>query len=122
MKNGVKLKKAKKPTREATQVKPGSDNVFADLAVPHPDEYQSKAALVQRIAVAIAERELSQARAGVILGIDQPKISTLLRGQFGGFSFERLLRFLNALGRDIEIVIHSSESPHRPAQTRVVDA
>ena len=56
-----------------------------------------------------------------LLGIDQPKISALMRGKLDGFSIDRLLRFLNALGRDIEIVVRPA-SRVGVASTRVVSA
>jgi len=95
-------------------VEPSSGNVFADLGLKNPDELLAKAEIVQRISDIIAERKLSQAMAAKLLGIDQPKVSALLRGRLEGFSIDRLFRFLNALGRDVEISI-------RPAR-RVEDA
>jgi predicted XRE-type DNA-binding protein len=79
--------------------------VFADLEVPDADEMLAKAELVRRICSILAERKLTQARAAAMLGVDQPKISALIRGRLDGFSTERLFRFLNALGQDVEIVI-----------------
>lgn len=96
---------------------PGSGNVFADLGLPDPSEHLLKAGLVVKIAAIIEERGLSQTAAAHILGIDQPKVSALLGGRFRGYSVERLLRFLVALGQDVEIVV---KSPRRgPAQLRV---
>lgn len=96
---------------------PGSSNVFADLGLPDPSEHLLKAGLVVKIAAIIEERGLSQTAAAHILGIDQPKVSALLGGRFRGYSVERLLRFLVALGQDVEIVV---KSPRRgPAQLRV---
>ena len=79
------------------------------------------AQLVQRIADIIAERKLTQARAAELLGIDQPKVSALLRGKLDGFSTDRLFRFLNALGRDVEIVIRTARH-EGDADTRVISA
>jgi predicted XRE-type DNA-binding protein len=93
--------------------------VFADLAVPNASEALAKAELVRRICEAIAERNLTQAQAASLLGIDQPKVSALVRGQLKGFSTERLFRFLNALGRDVEIVIHPRRSKNYPSAIRV---
>jgi predicted XRE-type DNA-binding protein len=95
-------------------IEPSSGNVFADLALKNPAELLAKAEIVQRICDIISERKLTQTKAARLLGIDQPKISALMRGKLDGFSLDRLFRFLNALGRDVEIVI-------RPA-TRVGDA
>jgi hypothetical protein len=58
----------------------------------------------------------AQAEAAKVLGIDQPSVSDLLRGRLRGFSSDRLFRFLNALGRDIEIVIRPrGRSSSKPA-------
>jgi predicted XRE-type DNA-binding protein len=86
----------------------GSGNVYADLGYADPEDMKLKAQLVTRIAVAIRERGLTQEEAGGILGLTQPKISNLLKGQFRGISEHRLLRCLMCLGRDIEIVVKSA--------------
>ena len=88
-----------------------SGNVFADIGVSAPDQALAKAELARQIARVIAARRLTQAEAASVLGLDQPKVSALLRGRLGGFSTERLFRLLNALGRDVQIVI-------RPARPR----
>src|SRR3954471_2619497 len=106
-------------TEEAVETSSG--NVFADLGLKNPEELLTKAQLVQRIADIIAERKLTQARAANLLGIDQPKVSALLRGKLDGFSTDRLFRFLNALGRDVEIVIRPARHDGE-ADTRVVSA
>jgi predicted XRE-type DNA-binding protein len=102
-------------------VEKSSGNVFADLWLKNREELLAKAQLVQRIADIIAERKLTQARAAKLLGIDQPKVSALLRGRLDGFSTDRLFRFLNALGRDVEIVIRTARRDGA-ADTRVVSA
>ena len=76
----------------------GSDNVFADLGVKHPEEALAKAQLVSQINKIVTQKRLTQERIAKILGIDQPKISALLNGRLSGFSTDRLIRFLNALG------------------------
>jgi hypothetical protein len=58
--------------------------------------------------------------AAKIPGIDQPKISALLRGKLTGFSTERLIRFLNALGRDVEIVVKERPRSKGPGHLQVV--
>src|SRR5438445_9971070 len=96
-----------KTTRQERRepIEESSGNVFADLGLKNPEELLAKAELVQRICDIIAERKLTQTRAAAVLGIDQPKISALMRGKLDGFSLDRLFRFLNALGRDVDIVI-----------------
>ena len=100
-------------------IEKSSGNVFADLGLENPEGRLAKAELVQRIADIIAERKLTQVRAAKLLGIDQPKVSALLRGKLDGFSTDRLFRFLNALGRDVEIVIRPAKHSREP-ETRVV--
>jgi predicted XRE-type DNA-binding protein len=100
-------------------IEESSGNVFADIGLKNPEELLAKAQLVQRIADIIAERKLTQARAAKLLGIDQPKVSALLRGKLEGFSTDRLFRFLNALGCDVEIVIRPAREDGE-ADTRVV--
>src|SRR4051794_10119349 len=100
-------------------VEASSGNVFADLGLKNPEELLAKAELVQRISDIIAERKLTQARAAKVLGIDQPKVSALLRGKLDGFSIDRLFRFLNALGKDVEISVRPARHAE-DAGTRVV--
>jgi predicted XRE-type DNA-binding protein len=112
--------KKTKPTNPDT-IEPSSGNVFADLGLKNPEELLAKAEIVQRICDIISERKLTQTKAASLLGIDQPKISALMRGKLDGFSLDRLFRFLNALGRDVEIVIRP-ETRVGDADTRVVSA
>jgi hypothetical protein len=65
-------------------------------------------------------RKLTQARAAAVLGINQPKVSVLVRGKLDGFSTNRLFRFLNALGQDVEIVVRPRRQENGHASTRVV--
>lgn len=105
---------------EEMEVYSSSGNVFADLGLPNPDELLVKAELVHRISELIAERQLTQIEAAEVLGIDQPKVSALMRGKLSGFSTERLFRFLNALGNNVEIRIVANSKPNVQAQTHVV--
>lgn len=102
-------------------IEPSRGNVFADLDLEDPEGLLARAELVQRICDIIAERKLTQTRAAAILGIDQPKVSALMRGKLDGFSLDRLFRFLNALGRDVEIVIRPARRDGE-ADTRVLTA
>ena len=83
------------------RVKEGSGNVFADLGFPNPEREQLKARLTLQIYRLIKDRGITQVKAGEILGIKQPHVSGLMRGQSGSFSVERLMDFLTALGQDI---------------------
>jgi predicted XRE-type DNA-binding protein len=91
--------------RKTLEKEPGSGNVFADLGVADAGEHLIKAGLVVRIDRTIRRRRLTQTAAAQLMGIDQPKVSAMLAGQFRGYSVERLMRFLVALGHDVEIVV-----------------
>ena len=97
----------------------GTTNVFADLGYANSEEMLAKAQLVSRISDIIKQRRLTQSDAAALLGIDQPNVSRLLRGQLGGFSYERLLKFLNALGWDVEIVVKRPGRARRHTQITV---
>lgn len=84
-------------------------NVFNDLGIPNAEEHLVKAQLVFKIDRIMKRRRLKQTEAAELLGIKQPDVSKMLRGDFRQFSVERLLRFLVALDQDVEIVI----KPHR---------
>ena len=91
-------------------VERGSGNVFADLGLPDADAHLVKAELVSRIEDIVIQRGITQTEAARLLGLSQPDVSRLLRGDFREYSLERLLRLLTALGRDIEIVIRHPRS------------
>ncbi len=99
----------------------GSDNLFADLGLPNSDQVLAKTDLAFQISRIIEERGLTQAQAAEILGLDQPKVSALVRGKVSGYSIERLTRFLNALGSDVEIVVRPKPRNRDQARLRVVD-
>lgn len=97
----------------------GSGNVFADLAVPNPEEALAKAKLAAKIADLIESKCLTQVSAAKLLGIDQPKVSALLRGRLTGFSIERFMRFLLLLGQDIKITVQPAPGSRSKARVHV---
>jgi predicted XRE-type DNA-binding protein len=103
MPNGKSNKSGKRTTDSPRNTEPSSGNVFADLGIPNADLALAKAELVQHIRDLIVKRRLTQARAAGLLGVDQPKVSALIRGRVTGYSIDRLFRFLNALGQRIAI-------------------
>ncbi len=103
------------------QVEVSSGNVFADLELPNPEEMLVKAELASKIGEIIKIRNLTQIDAAEILGIDQPKVSALIRGRLTGFSTERLFRFLNALGSDVEISVKPKPKSRTAAITTVIE-
>jgi predicted XRE-type DNA-binding protein len=92
-------------------------NVFADLGLPNPEEALAKAELAHKIIQVVRFRELTQVQTAKLLGIDQPKVSALMRGRLSGFSLERLMRFLLLLGQDIKITVQAC--PRSRSQARV---
>ena len=103
------------------QVEVSSGNVFADLGLPNPEEMLVKAELASKIGEIIETRNFTQMDAAEILGIDQPKVSALIRGRLTGFSTERLFRFLNALGSDVEISVKPKPESRTAAITTVIE-
>jgi predicted XRE-type DNA-binding protein len=96
-----------------------SGNVFVDLGLP--PETLLKAKLARVIFKTIKARELTQAEAGEMMGVDQAKVSALINGKLAGFSLDRLLNFLQALGRDIEISV-SKTHEKRQGRIRILEA
>ncbi len=86
-------------------VEEGGANVYAELGRPDADEMLVKAQLASRIAEIIKRRRLTQVAAAEIIGLPQPKLSGLLRGQFRGVSEAKMLACLTRLGRDVRIVV-----------------
>ena len=91
--------------KKKPRITKSSGNVFADLGLPRAGQAMAKAQLARRIAEIIDDRRLTQVQAAKALGVDQAKISALVRGDLSGFTSDRLFRFLNALDQDVEIVI-----------------
>ena len=100
-------------------IEESSGNVFADLGYPNAEEALAKARLAQRIVAVLEKKRLTQVQAAKLLGIDQPKVSKLRRGQLREFSTERLFRFLTALDQDVEIVIKRKPRSRRHARVSV---
>ena len=95
------------------RIEHGSGNVFADLGRPEAEVHLLKAELVARIDAIVRGRRLTQVRAAALLGLSQPDVSRLLRGDFRDYSVERLLRLVTALGRDVEIVVRKPPTRRR---------
>jgi predicted XRE-type DNA-binding protein len=106
----------------ATSIKKSSGNVFADIGFANDQEMLVKANLALKISEIIVQRRLTQIEASAILGMPQPKLSKLLRGQFHGVSETKMLECLNKLGRDIQIVIRKANRDKRIGRTSVVFA
>ena len=99
-----------------------SGNVFADLGLADAGERQTKVRLAMAINDVLQRRGLSQGKAAELLGINQPKISALSKYRLEDFSVERLMRFLTALNRDVEIIIRERPRARRPGRVFVTAA
>ncbi len=97
----------------------GSTNVFADLGHADADEKLVKVELAHKINQLIKLRDLKQKEAARLLDTDQAKISALSRGHLSIFSIERLVKYLNRLDQDVEIIIKSTPAPTHQGTVRV---
>ena len=104
------------------EVKNGSNNVYEDLGVPDAAEMRVKAVLAAKIGEIIKHRHLTQIQAAEILGMPQPKLSGMLRGQFRGISEAKMLDCMNRLGRDVEIVVRKPSRSGAAGRTSVIFA
>lgn len=111
--------RAKKSAGKEVRVTRGSGNVFADLGLSNPEERLAKAELAHAISRVIQERGLTQREAAALMGIDQPKVSHVLRGRLADYSTERLMNFLRSLGRDVEIVIRRAPKSRKRGRLHV---
>lgn len=105
-----------------SKIERGGANVYADLGLPDAEEMLVKAQLASKIGDIIKRRKLTQAQAAVLLGITQPKLSGMLRGQFRGISETKMLECLTRLGRDIEIVVKTASRSRSEGHVSVIFA
>jgi predicted XRE-type DNA-binding protein len=103
------------------QVEDSTGNVFEDMELPDAETRLAKSRLAQRISQLIKAQKLSQTEAAGKLGIDQPKISALVRGRLKDFSTERLMRFITALDQDVIITIRKPKDPVHPRGRMLVE-
>jgi len=94
-----------------TEVHTGSDNVFADLGLPDADRLKVKSDLMIAIQHTMHRLGLNQKEAAQRMGLTQPRLSTLLRGNFDNMSERKLMDCLTRLGYDIEIRLKPTPRP-----------
>jgi predicted XRE-type DNA-binding protein len=104
------------------EVLQSSGNVFRDLGLRNADEKQTKVRLAVTINQIVQRQQLSQRAAARRLRVNQPKISALSNYRLEGFSVERLMNFLTALDRDIEIVSRRKPTSRKAARILVTAA
>ena len=93
----------KKRIVDGIEVETGSGNVFADLWLPDANKLKIKSGLVIEIVKVVKRLRLNQAEAAKRMGLTQPKVSALLRGDLSNLSKRKLMDCLNRIGYDIEI-------------------
>jgi len=104
----------------STRIHRGSGNVFSDIGVAHPERVLARAQVMLRISEILKERGLTQKQAGELLDLPQSKISCLMSGKLSLFSLEHLFELLNALDRDVEIIIKPKTREGKFATTQVL--
>jgi predicted XRE-type DNA-binding protein len=100
----------------------GSGNVFVDLELRNPEERQTKVRLAVEINRIIESGRISQSAASHLLQINQPKISALMNYKLDGFSVERLMNFLTALGADVQIIVRKRPRSRKHGKIQVTAA
>ncbi len=115
-------KTRKDRTKKVEKVERGSGNVFADLGFRDADDRMWKAQLAIKISRLIQSKGWTQAQAAERVGLDQPKVSQLMRGGLTGFSADRLFAILNRLGYNVEVRISTKEQSPGKTRTRVLIA
>ncbi len=99
---------------DGVEVHRGSGNVYADLGLPDAEKLQIKTGLVVEIRKAMRRLNLTQQEAAKRMGITQPKVSDMMRGDFSNLSERKLMDCLSRLGYDIEIKVRPvSKRPGR---------
>lgn len=96
-----------------------SGNLYADLSYKNPEEMQAKAELAHEIYLIIKKKKLTQKKTAELLGLNQPKVSNLVNGRLSGFSTERLMRFLNILEYDVNIIVKPKPKNRKQAHIAV---
>lgn len=107
--------------RRKTDCTQSSSNVFADLEMPDVEERLLKAQQAVQICRLIEQKGWTQSGAAEVMGLDQPKVSNLLRGRLTGFSVDRLLSILNRLGHKVEVRISAEEYAPESSNTCYCD-
>jgi predicted XRE-type DNA-binding protein len=99
------------------KVTASSGNVFADLGFANPEEERLKAKLVRELRGILKCRKLTQTKAAAVFGLKQPDVSALATGRVGKFSIERLVRCLDRLGYEVDLVVR--QKPRRAASRAI---
>ena len=101
-------------TMPKSEVRESDPNIFAELGLPDAGSHFLKAQIVAELYRLASEQKLTQAKAGELMGISQPEVSRMFKGHFREYSVERLMGFLTAFNRDVEIVVRPREAAGAP--------
>ena len=104
------------------KVEAGTDNIFADLGLPDAETHFLRAQIVSEIYRLTKRRKLTQGQAGKRMGITQPEVSRMFKGNFREYSVDRLMEFLTAFDRDVEIVVKPRKKSGRSGRIRFIAA
>jgi predicted XRE-type DNA-binding protein len=104
--------KRRKSQNGVNRVTDGSRNVFADLGLPNPAQELLKAQLTLQIYSILKASGMKQVEMAKVLRVRQPQVSLLMRNRAGNFSVGRLMEFLTALRRDVEITVRATRKEH----------
>lgn len=96
-------------------------NIFSELGLPDAGTHFLKAQIVAELYRLTTELKLTQRKAGELMGISQPEVSRMFRGTFREYSVERLMGFLTAFNRDVEIVVRPRDA-QAPGEIRFTSA
>ena len=102
------------------EVYESAGNIFADLGLPDAEAHFLKAQIVAELYSLTSKRKLTQAKAGALMGISQPEVSRLFKGNFREYSVDRLMAFLTAFDRDVEIVVRPRTSKRSGERGRII--
>lgn len=109
----------KKRMINGVEVLSGSGNVFADLGLIDAEKLKVKTGLVADIRKAMRTHGLTQQAAAKRMEIPQPKVSSMMRGDFTNLSERKLMDCLNRLDAqsgyiDVSYMIASVKSDTLP--------
>lgn len=107
-------------TGKKERIQKSGGNVFEDLGLPHPERILARAHIMSRVTEIIKEKGLTQKQAAELLGMPQSKVSCLMNGKLHMFSLDHLFEILNALDRDVEIIIKPRSKEEKIATTHVL--
>jgi predicted XRE-type DNA-binding protein len=101
---------------------PATDNVLIDLGIPDAETVSAKLLAAIELNRILDNRKLTQAAIGKLLALPQSKVSLLRNFKVDHFSLEKILGFLSALNRDIEISVRKPTNTRRKGRITLLAA